>query len=170
MGLFLITSCETTAPCEKETNGFGPFEGQTVYLGSQETVDVFTAIDAAWAARDYEALKSFIVDGGNFSFADGTVVTTGDDFVAHIDAEYQEAIENNEDWGWSIDYAFAAYPAGSDDPEAGNQVGEWVNAQFTSTHTNPESKLEAEVIYEFYHIVDGKIQEWSQFKRDVLRK
>ena len=38
LGLFLITSCETTAPCEKETNGFGPFEGQTVYLGSQETV------------------------------------------------------------------------------------------------------------------------------------
>ena len=93
MGLFLFTSCETTAPCENETNGFGPFEGQTVYLGSQETVDVFTAIDAAWAARDYETLKSFIVDGGNFSFADGTVVSTGDDFVAHIDAEYQEAIE-----------------------------------------------------------------------------
>ena len=66
MGLFLFTSCETTAPCEKETNGFGPFDGQTVFLGSQETVDVFTAIDAAWAARDYETLKSFIVDGGNF--------------------------------------------------------------------------------------------------------
>ena len=98
------------------------------------------------------------------------MVTTGDDFVAYIDAEYQDAIENNEDWGWSIDYAFAAYPAGSDDPNAGNQVGEWVNAQFTSTHTNPDSELESEVFYEFYHIVDGKIQEWSQFKRDVLRK
>ena len=58
MGLILFISCETIAPYEKETNGFGPYDGQTVYLGSQETVDVFTAIDAAWAARDYETLKS----------------------------------------------------------------------------------------------------------------
>ena len=160
IGLFLFTSCETTAPCEKETNGFGPFDGQTVVLGSQETVDVFTAIDAAWAARDYETLKSFIVDGGNFSFADGTVVTTGDDFVAYIDAEYQDAIENNEDWGWTIDYAFAAYPAGSDDPNAGNQVGEWVNAQFTS----PDGRY-----VEWYHIADGKLYNWNQAKAEIAK-
>ena len=67
----LFVACGTQAPCEceKETNGFGPFEGQSVYLGSQETVDVFNAIDAAWAARDYEAMKSLINDGGNFTNA-----------------------------------------------------------------------------------------------------
>ena len=113
-----------------------------------------------WAARDYEALKSFIVDGGEFSFADGTVVTTGDDFVAHIDAEYQEALENGEDWGWNIDYAFSAYPAGSDDPEAGNQVGEWVNAQFTS----PDGRY-----VEWYHIADGKLYNWNQAKAEVAK-
>ena len=36
---------------------FGPFEGQSVYLGDQSTVDVFMKMDAAWAARDYETLK-----------------------------------------------------------------------------------------------------------------
>ena len=60
-----MSACQTApCECEKETNGFGPFEGQSVYLGSQETVDVFNAIHAAWAARDYETLKSYIVDGG----------------------------------------------------------------------------------------------------------
>ena len=36
------------------------------WFSDNETVDVFNAIDAAWAARDYETLKSYIVDGGNF--------------------------------------------------------------------------------------------------------
>ena len=51
--LFFV-ACGTQAPCEweKERNGFGPFEDQSIYIGSQETVDVFKAIDAAWAARD----------------------------------------------------------------------------------------------------------------------
>ena len=159
VGLFLISACQTApCECEKETNGFGPFEGQSVYLGSQETVDVFNAIDAAWAARDYETLKSYIVDGGNFSFADGTVVTNGDDFVSYIDAEYQQAIESGSEWGWNTDYAFAAYPAGSDDPEVWNQDGQWVNAQFTSADGR---------YVEWYHIVDGKLNAWNQAKATI---
>jgi len=47
--------------------------------------------------------------------------------------------------------------------------GDWVNAQFTSTHTNPDSDLESEVYVEYYHIVDGKVREWNQYKRDVLK-
>jgi len=156
----LLVACGTQAPCEceKETNGFGPFEGQSIYIGSQETVDVFNAIDAAWAARDYETLKSYLVDGGNYSFADGTVVTNGDDFVAYIDAEYQQSVESGAEWGWNTDYAFAAYPAGSDDPEAWNQNGQWVNAQFTSADAR---------YVEWYHIVDGKLNAWNQAKADL---
>lgn len=159
VGLFLISACQTApCECEKESNGFGPFEGQSIFIGSQETVDVFNAIDSAWAARDYETLKSYIVDGGNFSFADGTVVTNGDDFVAYIDAEYQQAIESGSEWGWNTDYAFAAYPAGSDDPEAWNQDGQWVNAQFTSADGR---------YVEWYHIVDGKLNAWNQAKATI---
>ena len=44
--------------------------------------------------------------------------------------------------------------------------GNWVNAQFTSTLKNPKGDVVREVFYEFYHIVDGKIASWNQFKRD----
>ena len=153
----LFVACGTQAPCEceKETNGFGPFEGQSVYIGSQETVDVFNAIDAAWAARDYEAMKSLIKDGGNFTFENGTVVTTAQEFVDFVEQDYQQTIADGGEWGWNTDYAFAAYPAGSEDPEAWNQEGEWVNAQFTSANG---------VYVEWYHIVDGKLNDWNQFK------
>ena len=158
-GLFLITACQT-APCECEAkgNGFGPFEGQSIYIGSQETMDVFKAIDDAWSARDYELLKTFLVDGGTYSFADGTTVTNGDDFVSYIDGEYQEAMESGAEWGWTIDYAFPVYAAGSDDPDATNQNGEWINAQFTS----------AEGRYvEWYMIVDGKLSYFNQAKATI---
>ena len=62
--LFLIvSSCgQANCQCEAETNGFAPNEGQTVMMGSQASVDVVVAMDKAWAARDYDALKSFIAD------------------------------------------------------------------------------------------------------------
>ena len=46
VGLFLITSCETTAPCEcgNTSSGF-VFPGQSVNMGSEATVDIFKKID-----------------------------------------------------------------------------------------------------------------------------
>jgi len=155
-GLFIITACQTApSECEKESNGFGPFEGQSIFIGSQESVEVFNAIDSAWAVRDYETLKSLINDGGNFTFENGTKVSTGQEFVDFIEKEYQEIIADGGEWGWDTVYAFAAYPAGSDDPEAWNQAGQWVNAQFTSPNG---------VYIEWYHIADGKLQNWYQTK------
>ena len=73
---FTILSCSPTREKLPDTNGFGPFEGQSVYLGDQSTVDVFMKMDAAWAARDYETLKEMITDGGRYNFEDGTSVST----------------------------------------------------------------------------------------------
>ncbi len=46
MGLFLFTSCETTAPCECEngTNGFIEGTEQSINIGSESTVDVFKKV------------------------------------------------------------------------------------------------------------------------------
>ena len=96
-----------------------------------------------------------INDGGNFTFENGTVVTTAQEFVDFVEQDYQKTIADGGEWGWNTDYAFAAYVAGSDDPEAWNQAGEWVNAQFTSSNG---------VYIEWYHIADGKLQNWNQTK------
>lgn len=150
-----ILSCSPTSEKLPDTNGFGPFEGQSVYLGDQSTVDVFMKIDAAWAARDYETLKEIITDGGRFNFEDGTIVSTAQEFVDKIESEYQSSVENDEDWGWKTVYAFSVHPKGSEDPAADNQDGQWVNAQFET----------ADATYiEWYHIVDGKLKTWYQAK------
>lgn len=145
--------------CEKktkeQTNGFGPYEGQSVYLGNQSTVEVFKVLDKAWAARDYTAMMSIIEDGGLFIFEDGHTVSTGQEFVDKVEAEYIESIKKDQEWGWKTNYAFSVYPEGSDDPKATNQNGEWVNAQFSGNDGT---------YIEWYQIVNGKLKMWYQTK------
>ena len=151
IGLFI--SCADN--CEVATNGFGPYEGQTVFMGSDSSVDVVKEIDAAWVKRDYDALKKLISDGGNFTFSDGSVVTSGEEFAAKVEEDYQKSLEDGQEWGWNIDYAFSVKPRGSEDPAATNQDGEWVNAQFTGQDG---------VYIEWYQIVDGKLASWFSAK------
>ena len=70
--------------------GFAPFEGQQVMLGSQETVDVFNQIDAAWAAKDWELLASFVADEATLTFENGKTASNGEEFTAIIKDSYEE--------------------------------------------------------------------------------
>ena len=157
--VLLTMGCAQKEKAPKASNGFGPYEGQTVYLGDNATVEVFKAIDAAWADRDYITMKTMIQDGGIFVFEDGYKASTAQEFVDKVEAEYQESLEKEEEWGWKTDYAFAAYPKGSDDPKATNQEGQWVNAQFTGNDGT---------YIEWYQIVDGKLKMWYQTKGDYV--
>jgi len=58
---FLMLSVFTISGYSQQSNGFGPGEGQTIALGSQKTVDIFMKFDKAWAERDYETIKSYII-------------------------------------------------------------------------------------------------------------
>ena len=157
--VLLTMGCAQKEKAPKASNGFGPYEGQTVYLGDNATVEVFKAIDAAWADRDYTTMKTMIQDGGTFVFEDGYTASTAQEFVDKIEAEYQESLEKEEEWGWKTDYAFSAYAKGSDDPKATNQEGQWVNAQFTGNDGT---------YIEWYQIVDGKLKMWYQTKGDYV--
>ncbi len=158
---FMFSCSDTDHVCEIQSNGFiDGMDGQ-VMMGSQSAVEVFKEMDKAWAALDYDKLKTFVADGAVMKFADGEVANGPDEFVEQIKREVVEIEEKGNDFKWNTDYAFSlAVTTGE---------GDWVNAQFTSTHTNPDSELEAEVFYEFYHIIDGKVQEWNQFKRTELK-
>ena len=65
MGLFLFTSCETTAPCECEngTNGFIEGTEQSINIGSESTVDVFKKIDSTFEKiQQQNKHNCFVVD------------------------------------------------------------------------------------------------------------
>ena len=62
-GLFIFSACQTTpCECEKSTSGFITGSDQSVMLGSDESIEIFKTIDAAWQSRDYETLKGLIAD------------------------------------------------------------------------------------------------------------
>ncbi len=161
----LLASCTNinqVADCESPSNGFIDGIDGKVKMGSASALDVFNAMDKAWAELDYEKIKTFVADDAVMNFADGGQVTGPDEFVEYIkNWVIQVEEEDGNEYKWNTDYAFSlAVTTGE---------GDYVNAQFTSTHTNPDSELEAEVYYEYYHIVDGMVQGWNQFKRDVPR-
>jgi len=163
--LVLLTSCTNinqVVDCEPPSNGFIDGMDGEVKMGSASALDVFNEMDKAWAELDYDKIKTYVAEDAVMNFADGGKVTGPDEFVEYIkNWVVQVEEEDGNEYTWNTDYAFSlAVTTGE---------GDYVNAQFTSTHTNPDSKLEAEVYYEYYHIVDGKVQGWNQFKRDVLK-
>ena len=162
ISLFVFSCSNTNHVCEIPTNGFINGMESQVMMGSESAIEVFKEMDKVWAARDYDLLKTFVAEDATMKFANGEVATGPDQFVEQIKNEVIEIeVEKGNEFKWTTDYAFALAVTEGE--------GDWVNAQFTSTHTNPDSELSAEVFYEFYHIVDGKVHEWNQFKREVLR-
>ena len=110
------------------------------------------------AERDYETLKSLISNEGNFTHDDNSVSTNSDEFVAHIEAGYQESLQNGEEWGWVTNFAFSVKPTKSETGDYANENGEWVCARFTGSN--------GDVYEEWYKIVEGKLVMWSSAKRE----
>jgi hypothetical protein len=155
----LFISCANQdQECETPSNGFIEGTGQSVTLGSEATVDVFKAIDKAWAERNYESLKTLISDEGNYTHDDNSVSTNAEEFIAHIEAGYQDSLEKDEEWGWVTNFAFSVKPTKSEDGDYANENGEWVCARFTGAN--------GDVYEEWYQIVDGKLAMWSSAKRE----
>jgi len=164
----VFTSCAETTPCDIPTNGFLTGTDYQVKMGSSTALDVFNQLDAAWGKRDYELMKTFIADEASLSFDDGFVATSPQEFVDKIknDAAASETGGNNQ---WVTDYAFSLTLTDDGSEETTMDSGDWVNAQFTTENTDPDSDIDSEVYYEYYHIVDGKVTQWNQFKKTIKK-
>tara|TARA_B100001250_G_C19390659_1_gene610411 strand:- start:112 stop:606 length:495 start_codon:yes stop_codon:yes gene_type:complete len=148
--LALFISCANqNQKYETISNGFTSTEGEQVTMGSQESVDIFLKIDKAWMERDYDAIKSLVSEDAQFVNADGESFIGGQAFADYIEKDYQETVvQNGQDWGWTINYAFAVKPTNAD-------RGEYVNARFTGNY----------IAEEWYQIKDGKLVSWHQTRR-----
>ena len=83
----LLASCTNinqVADCESPSNGFIDGIDGEVKMGSASALDVFNAMDKAWAELDYEKIKTFVADDAVMNFADGGQVTGPDEFVEYI--------------------------------------------------------------------------------------
>ena len=84
----------------------------------------------------------------------GEVLVGAQAFADYIEKDYQESVvKNGQEWGWTINYAFAVKPTNS-------ERGEYVNARFTGS---------SGVYEEWYQIKDGKLISWHQTKRSLTQ-
>ena len=164
-----LVSCVPSPPCETPVNGFLTGTSKQVKMGNADAVKVFKQLDVAWAKLDYEKMKTFIADAAYLSFDDGFVATTPQEFIAKIKTEVARTEAAGNNYEWTTNYAFALALTDDGDPETTSDTGDWVNAQFTSKTTNPDSEIDSEVIYEYYHIVDEKVTQWNQFKKTIKK-
>ena len=164
-----LVSCVPSPPCETPVNGFLTGTSKQMQMGNADAVKVFKQLDIAWAKLDYEKMKTFIADAAYLSFDDGFVATTPQEFIAKIKTEVARTEAAGNNYEWTTNYAFALALTDDGDPETTSDTGDWVNAQFTSKTTNPDSEIDSEVIYEYYHIVDEKVTQWNQFKKTIKK-
>ena len=146
----LLISCAET---EENSSGY-IFDDQKVMIGSDKTVDIFKQIDQAWLERDYESIRGLVAEDAVLVFASGETGTGPEDLISLIENEYQQSIENDENWGWDS-YAFSVKVSPTE-ANRGNERGEWVLAEFWNEESN---------VIEWYQIHENKLISWNQFRR-----
>ena len=164
IGSLLLSSCvsgnpDTVDSVPEKSNGFVMGTGQTIMLGGNESVEIVKKIDAAWLARDYDTMKSYIADDAKLYHDDGRVSTGPEEFVAAIEDDYNETIAEGNEWSWVMNFGFSVKVSESENEEQWNDDGEWVSARFTTAAD--------EVYEEWYYIVDGKLSWYGSAKRGL---
>jgi hypothetical protein len=165
--VLIVASCKQEPIQKIPSNGFISGTNSEIKIGSQEAVEVFKKLDDAWAQLDYELIKSFIADEASLSFHDGYVAKTPQEFVDKIKLEVARVEAEGNTYDWTTNYAFALAATDDGSEETDVDTGDWVNAQFTSKNTNPESEIDSEIFYEYYHIVDKKVVSWNSFRKII---
>ena len=165
--LLVFASCSQKQVVKNSVNGFISGTESKAKIGSQDAVEVFKKLDNAWANLDYELIKTFIADEAMLSFHDGYVAKTPQEFVDKIKSEVARVESEGSSYEWTTNFAFSV--AATDDGSDENNLdkGDWVHAQFTSKNTNPDSKIDSEIFYEYYHIVESKVVSWNSFRKII---
>ncbi len=157
--LALLVSCnsaETETVSADRSIGFNTMLPELKWhLGTEEAVKVVKDLDKVWAAKDYEAMKTFFADTAVCMLEDGRVAKSPEEFVAMISED-----DDGNDVSWTFDYAYSV----DLDPTKG---GEHVQAGFTGTSTvdGVETK---KYYHESYYVIEGKIVMYRQYKMDIL--
>ena len=151
--ILILGGCETT----QKSNGFVRImEGYSYHISGQSSVDLVMELDKAWAAQDYEKMRTFFADTASFSFAEGEKFNSLDGFIGHVKKQMEAGNT------WTAEYAFAV-------DVAPGEGGDWVNAAFRVGLPESDPKKKEEIFYEWYYVKNGKIHTWLQSKRVVLK-
>jgi hypothetical protein len=140
--------------------GFNTFLPELKFhLGTEAAIDVVKELDKLWSEEDFEAMRGFFADTAVMYFPDGKVAHSGDEVIAMIKAEEEEAAMEAS---WTFDYAYSV----DLDPSRG---GEHVQAGFTVTKPKDGKEMKSKY-HESYYIIDGKVVSLTQYTVENLEE
>jgi hypothetical protein len=157
--IILFYACTDTAPkaVESVERSIGFHSNDELkefrwHLGTEEPIDLVKALDKAWIARDYVAMKNYFVDTLTITTYDGKIFKSFEDF--------QQNVAMDTAGGWTFDRAYSV----DLNPALG---GEHVQAFFNSYDINATGDTTRARIYESYYVVNQKIIWLNQFRQEI---
>ena len=157
--IILSSACESPAPTAVESieRSIGFHSNDELknfkwHLGTEEPINLVKALDKAWSARDYAAMKNYFVDTLRITTFNGKIFDSFEKF--------QENIELDTNGGWTFNRAYSV----DLNPALG---GEHVQAFFNSYNIDSDGDTVKAKIYESYYVVNKKIVWLDQFRQEV---
>ena len=158
IALFL-TSCEPVQKSVGFTTWSDDGSEYQFYLGTDSSVDVVKAFDAAAQAKTYDDFREIFADSATLTYQNG-VTNTLDQFIAMNQNRDSLLMANEATLKWTPQHAFSV----DIDPTRG---GEHVNMMYKGEYTEGEEKSEFYANLWFY-VVDGKIVTINQYNQTIL--
>jgi hypothetical protein len=131
------------------------------YLGTESSVDVVKAFDAAAQAKTYDDFHEIFADSATLTYQNGQTDTVKD-FIELNLVRDSILIANNATLIWEPQYAFSV----DLDPTRG---GEHVNMMYKGTYIDGEEKSQFNANLWFF-VQEGKIISVNQYNQDIQQE
>ena len=158
---FFILSCNTPERSVGMT-AWEDVEDMKWHIGTQSAVDVAKAMDAAWQARNYEEMRTYISDTATLTASNGYTFESVDAFIESRKANDSVRDSNGSTFEWSFTNLFSV----DLDPTTG---GEHVHADYFGTYTE-DGKADNFRVMNRYYIIDGKIVMWNSYSQEIIEE
>ena len=159
-----IVSCNSP----ERSVGMSSWEGvedMKWHIGTQSAVDVAKAMDAAWQARNYEEMRTYISDTASLTASNGYTFESVDAFIESRKSNDSVMDANGDTFEWSFTNLFSV----DLDPSTG---GEHVHADYYGTYTQVRDNGKADNfrVMNRYYIMDGKIVMWNSYYQEIIEE
>jgi hypothetical protein len=156
-----FTACEPVKQSVGFTNWSDDGSEYKFFLGTESSIDVVMAFDAAAQAKTYDNFREIFVDSAIFTYQNG-VTHTLDQFIAMNQNRDSLLLANEATLKWTPQNAFSV----DIDPKRG---GEHVNMMYKGEYIDDDEKSQFYANLWFY-VVDGKIVMVNQYNQNVLQE
>ena len=155
-----IVSCNSP----ERSVGMSSWEGvedMKWHIGTQSAVDIAKAMDAAWQARNYEEMRTYISDTASITPSGGNTWSSVDDFIDRW--KYNDSVWDSN--GSKLTWTFTNLFSVDLDPSTG---GEHVHAVLLGVFTTQDGNVDNFRVMNRYYIIDGKIVMWNSYSQEIV--